>query len=95
MKLDKLSWSDLVREAQEKQLPLADYLLERSAAQAEVEPAQLLEEMAARLKVMEDAVAFGLTGVRSNSGLTGGSAKKWQRMKTRKRNKNPPDYWDR
>lgn len=76
MKLDKLSWADLVREAQEKQLPLAEYLLERSAAQAELEPAQLLEEMAARLKVMEDAVAFGLTGVRSNSGLTGGSAKK-------------------
>ena len=48
MKLDKLSWSDLVREAQEKQLPLADYLLERSAAQAELEPAQLLEEMCIR-----------------------------------------------
>lgn len=95
MKLDKLSWSDLVREAQEKQLSLADYLLERSAAQAELEPAQLLEEMAARLKVMEDAVAFGLTGVRSNSGLTGGSAKKMAAYENAQKEQNPPDYWDR
>ena len=76
MKLDKLSWAYLVREAQEKQKNLADYLLERAAEQTEMKPTELMEEMAARLRVMEEAVAFGLTGVRSNSGLTGGSAQR-------------------
>lgn len=58
MKLDKLSWAHLLREAQEKQLSLAEYLLARCAAQAEMEPAQLMKEMAARLKVMEQAVVL-------------------------------------
>lgn len=76
MKQDKLSWSHLVRKAEEKGIPLFDYLLERSAAQMETDKASVLAKMESMLEVMEEAAAFGLTGVRSNSGLTGGSAKK-------------------
>ena len=76
MKQDKLSWARLVSQSEAKQLPLLDYLLERSAAQLETEKASILAKMDAMLQVMEEAVAFGMTGVTSNSGLTGGSAKK-------------------
>ena len=76
MKKDKLSWAQLVREAEKKNLPLIDYLLERSAAQLETDRASILAKMETMLQVMEEAVAFGLTGVKSNSGLTGGSGKK-------------------
>ena len=76
MKQDKLAWAQLVGEAEAKQLPLIEYLLERSAAQLETDKASILAKMESMLQVMEEAVAFGLTGVRSNSGLTGGSAKK-------------------
>ena len=75
MKQDKLSWARLVGEAEEKKIPLFDYLLERSAAQMETDKASVLARMENMLEVMEEAAEFGLTGVRSNSGLTGGSAK--------------------
>ena len=71
-----MSWARLVSQSEAKQLPLLDYLLERSAAQLETEKASILAKMDAMLQVMEEAVAFGMTGVTSNSGLTGGSAKK-------------------
>ena len=76
MKKDKLSWARLVSEAEAKQLPLIDYLLERSAAQVETDKDAVLKKTESMLQVMEEAVAYGMTGVKSNSGLTGGSAKK-------------------
>ena len=71
-----MSWARLVSQSEEKRLPLLEYLLERSAAQLETDRAAILTKMDAMLQVMEEAVAFGMTGVTSNSGLTGGSAKK-------------------
>ena len=71
-----MSWARLVSQSEAKQLTLLDYLLERSAAQMENDRAAILAKMDAMLQVMEEAVAFGMTGVTSNSGLTGGSAKK-------------------
>lgn len=71
-----MSWARLVCQSEAKRLPLLDYLLERSAAQLETDRAAILAKMDAMLQVMEEAVAFGMTGVTSNSGLTGGSAKK-------------------
>lgn len=71
-----MSWARLVSQSEAKQLTLLDYLLERSAAQLETDQAAILAKMDAMLQVMEEAVAFGMTGVTSNSGLTGGSAKK-------------------
>lgn len=71
-----MSWARLVSQSEAKQLTLLDYLLERSAAQLETEKVYILAKMDSMLQVMEEAVAFGMTGVTSNSGLTGGSAKK-------------------
>ena len=75
MKQDKLAWAKLAGEAEEKNIPLIEYLLERSAAQLETDKASILARMDDALQVMEEAVTFGMTGVKSNSGLTGGSAK--------------------
>ncbi len=76
MKKDKLSWAQMVCEAEDKGLTLIDFLLERSAAQLETDKQSVLERMGGMFRVMEESVAFGMTGVKSNSGLTGGSAKK-------------------
>ena len=78
MKKDKLSWAQMVCEAEDKGLTLIDFLLERSAAQLETDKQSVLERMGEMFRVMEESVAFGMTGVKSNSGLTGGSAKKTQ-----------------
>ncbi|MBQ7417581.1 MAG: L-serine ammonia-lyase, iron-sulfur-dependent, subunit alpha [Acidaminococcaceae bacterium] len=75
MKKDKLSWAQMVCEAEDKGLTLIDFLLERSAAQLETDKQSVLERMGGMFRVMEESVAFGMTGVKSNSGLTGGSAK--------------------
>ena len=75
MKKDKLSWAQMVCEAEDKGLTLIDFLLERSAAQLETDKQSVLERMGRMFRVMEESVAFGMTGVKSNSGLTGGSAK--------------------
>ena len=89
MKKDKLSWAQRVCEAEDKGLTLIDFLLERSAAQLETDKQSVLERMGEMFRVMEESVAFGMTGVKSNSGLTGGSAKKLkeyietQQLKTR------------
>ncbi|MBR4526767.1 MAG: hypothetical protein IKO69_06355, partial [Acidaminococcaceae bacterium] len=61
MKQDKLSWARLVSQSEAKQLPLLDYLLERSAAQLETDQAAILAKMDTMLQVMEEAVAFGMT----------------------------------
>lgn len=66
----------MVCEAEDKGLTLIDFLLERSAAQLETDKQSVLERMGGMFRVMEESVAFGMTGVKSNSGLTGGSAKK-------------------
>ncbi len=86
-----MSWARLVSQSEAKQLSLLDYLLERSAAQLETEKASILAKMDSMLQVMEEAVAFGMTGVTSNSGLTGGSAKKLKEyMKTVQAGGNRP-----
>ena len=54
MKQDKLSWARLVSQSEAKQLPLLDYLLERSAAQLETDQAAILAKMDAMLQVMEE-----------------------------------------
>ena len=91
MKKDKLSWARLVSEAETKQLPLIDYLLELSAAQVETDKAAVLKKTESMLQVMEEAVAYGMTGVKSNSGLTGGSAKKLKEYITAAADKRSQD----
>ena len=75
---DKISLNALIEEAEAAKLSLNAYLLPQSAAELEITEEELLDKMAQMLKVMEEAAAYGLTGVRSHSGLTGGSALKLQ-----------------
>ena len=76
---DKISLNALIEEAEAAKLSLNAYLLPQSAAELEITEEELLAKMAQMLKVMEEAAAYGLTGVRSHSGLTGGSALKLQK----------------
>ena len=75
---DKISLNALIEEAEAAKLSLNAYLLPQSAAELEITEEELLAKMVQMLKVMEEAAAYGLTGVRSHSGLTGGSALKLQ-----------------
>lgn len=72
---DKISLNALLSEAESKNISLSTLLVPISAADLEITEAELLAQMADMLKVMEESAAYGLTGVRSHSGLTGGSAK--------------------
>jgi L-serine dehydratase len=90
MKKDKLSWAQMVCEAEDKGLTLIDFLLERSAAQLETDKQSVLERMGEMFRVMEESVAFGMTGVKSNSGLTGGSAKKLKEYIETQQSKTQP-----
>ncbi|XOQ53459.1 MAG: L-serine dehydratase [Succiniclasticum sp.] len=86
MRLDKLSWADFVREAEEKKISLFEFLLARTAEELETDKASVLARLSDMLKVMEESAAYGLTGVRSNSGLTGGNARKMSEAFPRKEN---------
>ncbi len=78
MKNDKLSLNRWIDEAEAKGQSMDEFLLEYNMRQLECSQEELLEKMQGMLKVMEESIAFGLTGVRSHSGLTGGDAKKLQ-----------------
>ena len=80
----------MVCEAEDKGLTLIDFLLERSAAQLETDKQSVLERMGEMFRVMEESVAFGMTGVKSNSGLTGGSAKKLKEYIETQQSKTQP-----
>lgn len=76
MKKDKLSLNGWIDEAQAQRQSMQEFLIEYNLRQLECSREALLEKMQAMLKVMEESINFGLTGVRSHSGLTGGDAKK-------------------
>lgn len=73
---DKISLNALINEAKSKNISFNKLVVPVSAADLEITETELLAKMAEMFKVMEDSAAYGLTGVRSHSGLTGGSAKK-------------------
>jgi L-serine dehydratase len=75
MKNDKLSLEAWIKEADKKDMALADYIADKAAEELETAPIALEEKMGEMLDVMEKSIKFGLTGVKSRSGLTGGSAK--------------------
>lgn len=81
MKNDKLSLNRWIAEAEAKGQSLQEYLVEYNMQQLECDREQLLNKMKEMLRVMRQSIEFGLTGVRSHSGLTGGDAKKLQQAK--------------
>lgn len=74
----KLSLKTWIDESEQQGLTLHNYLLRLSAEEMEMTENAILEEMLELFRVMEESATFGLTGVRSHSGLTGGAAKKLQ-----------------
>ena len=76
MAKDKLSLAAWIEESEKKGIPLRETLIANNAEAMGVEPQVLLDEMADMLKVLRASIDYGLTGVRSRSKLTGGSAKK-------------------
>ncbi len=82
MKNDKLSLDRWIAEAEAKGQSLQEYLVEYNMQQLECDRGQLLNKMKEMLRVMRQSIEFGLTGVRSHSGLTGGDAKKLQQARS-------------
>lgn len=76
MKKDKLSLNEWINLAEANGQSMQDFLLEYNSKQLESSKEELLNKMDAMLKVIQESIEFGLTGVRSHSGLTGGDAKR-------------------
>lgn len=76
MKKDKLSLNAWISEAEAEQKSMQEFLIDYNAKELECSKEELLGKMEAMLVVIKESIDFGLTGVRSHSGLTGGSAKR-------------------
>ena len=75
---EKISLRIWIEAAADQGVPLHTYLLKLSSEELELSEDAILEQMQAMLQVMEESAAFGLTGVSSHSGLTGGDAmRRW------------------
>lgn len=75
MKKDKLSLNSWISEAEASGKSMQEFLIEYNAKELECSKEELLAKMEAMLVVIKESIDFGLTGVRSHSGLTGGAAK--------------------
>ena len=76
MKKDKLSLNSWIAEAEASGKSMQEFLIEYNAKELECSKEELLAKMEAMLEVIKESIDFGLTGVRSHSGLTGGAAKR-------------------
>ena len=76
MKKDKLSLNRWIAEAEASGKSMQEFLIEYNAKELECSKEELLAKMEAMLVVIKESIDFGLTGVRSHSGLTGGAAKR-------------------
>jgi len=76
MKKDKLSLNSWIFEAEASGKSMQEFLIEYNAKELECSKEELLAKMEAMLVVIKESTDFGLTGVRSHSGLTGGAAKR-------------------
>ena len=76
MKKDKLSLNSWIVEAEASGKSMQEFLIEYNAKELECSKEELLAKMEAMLVVIKESIDFGLTGVRSHSGLTGGAAKR-------------------
>ena len=76
MKKDKLSLNSWIAEAEASGKSMQEFLIEYNSKELECSKEELLAKMEAMLVVIKESIDFGLTGVRSHSGLTGGAAKR-------------------
>ena len=78
MKKDKLSINAWITEAEANGQSMQEFLIDYNAKELECSKEELLAKMERMLVVIKESIDFGLTGVRSHSGLTGGDAKRLQ-----------------
>lgn len=71
--MEKLSLRAWLEEAVSNGLPFGRYCLQSQAAELEIDEDVLLQRMQRHLDVMRGSIDYGLTGVRSTSGLVGGN----------------------
>ena len=88
MKKDKLSLNGWIVEAEANGQSLQEFLIDYNAKELECSKEELLAKMERMLVVIKESIDFGLTGVRSHSGLTGGDAKRLQEASEEKRFSN-------
>ena len=88
MKKDKLSINAWITEAEAKGQSMQEFLIDYNAKELECSKEELLAKMESMLVVIKESIDFGLTGVRSHSGLTGGDAKRLQEASEEKQFSN-------
>ena len=88
MKKDKLSINAWITEAEAKGQSMQEFLIDYNAKELECSKEELLAKMERMLVVIKESIDFGLTGVRSHSGLTGGDAKRLQEASEEKQFSN-------
>ena len=88
MKKDKLSINAWITEAEAKGQSMQEFLIDYNAKELECSKEELLVKMERMLVVIKESIDFGLTGVRSHSGLTGGDAKRLQEASEEKQFSN-------
>ncbi len=71
--MEKLALRSWLEEAVANDLSFGRYCLQSQAAELEIDEEVLLQRMKKSLDVMRSSIDYGLTGVRSTSGLVGGS----------------------
>lgn len=76
MKKDKLSLNAWIEKAEVNGQSMQEFLIDYNAKELECSKEELLAKMERMLEVIKESIDFGLTGVRSRSGLTGGDAKR-------------------
>ena len=76
MKKDKLSLNAWIEKAEANGQSMQEFLIDYNAKELECSKEELLAKMERMLEVINESIDFGLTGVRSRSGLTGGDAKR-------------------
>ena len=88
MKKEKLSLNVWIAEAEAKGQSMQEFLIDYNAKELECSKEELLAKMERMLVVIKESIDFGLTGVRSHSGLTGGDAKRLQEASEEKQFSN-------
>ena len=86
--MDKLALLSWIEEAVASDVSFGRYCLQTQAAELEITENVLMQRMQEYLAVMRGAIDYGLTGVRSTSGLSGGDGLRLKNWHSTQQNKN-------
>ena len=86
--MDKLALLSWIEEAVASDISFGRYCLQTQATELEITENVLVQRMQEYLAVMRGAIDYGLTGVRSTSGLSGGDGLRLKNWHSTAQNKN-------